>query len=179
MYGPIIKGSMCRLRPPRLEDAARIVSWWEDLEVTARLMSPFPRSIEEQEAWIRDRATDESEILWMVEYQGRVVGLTGVHQIDWRNLHGRGGTVIGDKTVWGHGIARELMQLRATFVFRQTPLRKLKSGYIQGNDASWRAQSAAGYREVGRHHEEVFRDGVWLDYILTELRRSDWAAASA
>jgi len=38
MYGPIIQGSQFRLRPPRLEEAAVMVDWFADPEVTARLL---------------------------------------------------------------------------------------------------------------------------------------------
>jgi [ribosomal protein S5]-alanine N-acetyltransferase len=102
------------------------------------------------------------------------VGVTGIHFIDWPNQHGVTGTLIGDKTVWGKGIAGELMKLRADFAFTQTTLRKLKSGYIEGNEASRRAQMAAGYRESGRRRQEHFREGRWLDQIDTELLREDW-----
>ncbi len=96
--------------------------------------------------------------------------------IDWKNGFGLTGTVIGDKKVWGKGVGGELMKLRADFVFRQTPLRKLKSGYIEGNEASARAQAACGYVEVGRWRKDRFVDGEWRDLILTELPREEWEA---
>jgi RimJ/RimL family protein N-acetyltransferase len=45
--------------------------------------------------------------------------------------------------------------------------------------ASARAQKAAGYREVGRWHLDRFVDGEWLDHILTEVMRDDWAKGQA
>ena len=66
------------------------------------------------------------------------------------------------------------MQLRARYAFTQLPLRKLKSGYLQGNVASARAMAAAGYREVGRWHSERWIDGEWRDHVLTEVLREDW-----
>jgi RimJ/RimL family protein N-acetyltransferase len=71
------------------------------------------------------------------------------------------------------------MRLRADFAFRELPLRKLQSGYLEGNEASRRAQAAAGYREVGRFHGQFFREGRWLDEILTELLREDWEKKQA
>lgn len=50
-------------------------------------------------------------------------------------------------------------------------LRKLKSGYIEGNVASARAKAAAGYHEVGRWHRDRFVDGEWRDHVLTEVLR--------
>jgi RimJ/RimL family protein N-acetyltransferase len=114
---------------------------------------------------------------WAVEYKGRAVGTTGIHTIDWKLGFGTTGTIIGDKTVWAKGLGRELMQIRAEYAFTQLPLRKLKSGYIEGNDASARAQKTAGYREVGRWHRDRFVDGEWRDHVLTELMREDWEKA--
>ena len=94
---------------------------------------------------------------------------------NWSNQHATTGTLIGDKSVWGRGIAGEMMRLRADFAFTELPLRKLKSGYLEGNEASRRAQAGAGYREVGRLRQECFREGRWLDMVLTELLREDWA----
>jgi len=174
MYGPIIQGSQFRLRPPRLEDTAVMVDWFADPEVTARLILRMGVSLETEQAWLR-RAEEASDlILWVIEHEGRTVGTTTIGAIDWANQHGTTGTLIGDKTVWGRGIAGELMRLRADYAFTQHPFGKLKSGYLEGNEASRRAQLAAGYREVGRLRREHFRDGRWLDHILTELLREDW-----
>jgi ribosomal-protein-alanine N-acetyltransferase len=178
MYGPVIPGSQFRLRPPRTEDAEAMISWLEDMEVTARLGRRFVPSLEWERGWLQRTAEEPDSIVWAIEHEGRSVGTTGIHAIDWANQHGRTGTLIGDRSLWGRGIARELMQLRAGFAFTQLPLRKLKSAYLEGNEASARAQRAAGYREVGRLREEFFRDGRWLDHILTELQRSDWQRAS-
>jgi RimJ/RimL family protein N-acetyltransferase len=174
MYGPVIEGTLVRLRPPRPDDAAAMITWFEDMEVTRFLLRRHPPGIEEEKEWLEKVARDPNEILWVVEHEGRAVGVTGINQIDWRNGFGTTGTLIGDKAVWGKGIGREVMQLRARYAFNQLPLRKLKSGYLDGNEASARAQAATGYREVGRYRADMFFDGKWLDLVITEVLREDW-----
>jgi RimJ/RimL family protein N-acetyltransferase len=71
------------------------------------------------------------------------------------------------------------MQLRAEYAFTHLPLRKLKSAYLAGNEASARAQRSAGYKEVGRWTRDRFIDGEWRDHILTELMRDDWEKSRA
>jgi RimJ/RimL family protein N-acetyltransferase len=124
-------------------------------------------------------AKDPNEVVWLVEHNSNLVGVTGIHTIDWKNGSGTTGTIIGDKSVWGKGLGREVMQLRARYAFTQLPLRKLKSAYYEGNEASARAQAAAGYREVGRYRGDVFVDGRWVDQVLTEVLREDWAKANS
>ena len=179
MYGPIIEGKLVKLRPPAPEDAADMVSWFKDLEVTRFIKLRHPPSIEAEKEFLERVARDDNLVFWAVEHGGRLVGGTSIGAIDWKLGFGTTGTVIGDKTVWGRGIAREMMQLRATYAFTQLPLRKLKSGYIEGNQGSARAQAAAGYREVGRWHQDRFIDGAWRDHVLTELLREDWLKANS
>jgi RimJ/RimL family protein N-acetyltransferase len=170
----VIQGSSFRLRPPRMEDAAASLPWMEDLEVTVRMRSVFPPSLEKAEGELRALARDPNSVTWTIEYEGRPVGFTDIRRIDWAAGSARTGTTIGDKAAWGKGIGGELMRLRAGFAFRELPLRVLHSGYLEGNEASRRAQAAAGYREVARQRAEVFGDGTWMDSIETELTREDW-----
>jgi Acetyltransferases, including N-acetylases of ribosomal proteins len=151
-----------------------MITWFEDMEVTRFLLLRNPPGIEAEKEWLDRMARDPDQVVWVVEHKGAPVGTTAIHAIDWKNGFGTTGTVIGDKRVWGKGLGRELMQLRARYAFTQLPLRKLKSGYLDGNEASARAQVAAGYREVGRYKADLFADGGWRDHVMTEVMREDW-----
>lgn len=178
MYGPVIQGKLVRLRPPRAEDAPLMITWFEDMEVTRFLSLRHPPSLEGEKEWLEKAARDPTWVEWVIEYEGRAVGATGIHEINWKYGYGTTGTVIGDKQMWGMGLARELMQLRARYAFTELPLRKLKSMYFDGNEASGRAQAAAGYQVVGRRRQEIFTGGRWRDAILTEVLREDWEKAN-
>jgi RimJ/RimL family protein N-acetyltransferase len=179
MNGPVIQGKLVRLRPPSADDAAAMITWFEDMEVTRFMFVRNPPSIEAEREWLDKMARDPNEVVWVVEYEGRPVGTTAIHAINWRDGHGITGTVIGDKAAWGKGLGRELMQLRARYAFTQLPLRKLKSGYLDGNESSGRAQASAGYREAGRYRKEHFVGGRYLDLIVTEVLREDWEKANS
>jgi len=174
MYGPVIRGKLVVLRPPVSEEASAMITWFDDLEVTRFIKLRHPPSIDAEKEFLDRTAKDPDMVFWAVEHEGRLVGGTSIVRIDWKHGHGTTGTLIGDKTAWGKGLATELMQLRAEYAFTQLPLRALRSGYLEGNVASARAQKAAGYKEVGRWHDDHFIDGKWTDHILTELRREDW-----
>jgi [ribosomal protein S5]-alanine N-acetyltransferase len=174
MYGPVIEGELVRLRPPKPEDAAVIITWFEDLEVTRFILLRFPPSIDMEKEWLDRMAKGQDDIVWVVEHESRAVGVTAIHQINWKNGSGTTGTTIGDRSLWGKGFGREVMQLRCRFAFTQLPLRKLKSAYFDGNEASANAQAAAGYREVGRYRADQFIDGKWVDHVITEVLREDW-----
>jgi RimJ/RimL family protein N-acetyltransferase len=170
----VIQGKLCRLRPPRPDDAEAMVMWFEDLETSRFLGLRNPPSVEMEKEWLEKGANDPNSVLWVVEADGRVVGTNAIRDIDWKNGFGTTGTLIGDRSVWGKGIGRESMQLRVRYAFNQLPLRKLKSSYFDGNVASGRAQAAAGYREIGRYRADRYVDGQWVDEVVTEVLREDW-----
>ena len=177
MYGPVLQGTLVRLRAPQMEDATAMATWFEDLEVTRFIKLRNPPSADAEREFLDRIGRDPDAVFWAVEHNDHLVGATSIVRIDWRNGFGTTGTVIGDKSAWGKGLARELMQMRAAYAFTQLPLRKLKSGYLEGNLASARAQKAAGYREVGRWHNDRFIDGKWVDHVLTELLKQEWEKA--
>ena len=113
MYGPVLESKLVRLRPPRPEDATVMITWFEDLEVTRFLKLRYPPSVEAEKEWLEKIARDPDHVQWVVEFKGAAAGTTSIVGIDWKNGFGTTGTVIGDKSVWGKGLGRELMQLRA------------------------------------------------------------------
>jgi RimJ/RimL family protein N-acetyltransferase len=179
MYGPVIQGKLVRLQPPKPEDAPAMIAWFEDMEVTRFLARRHPLSAEMENEWLDKMARSDDDIVWVIDHASQMVGATAIHWIDWKNGFGTTGTLIGDKSLWGKGLGRELMQLRTRYAFTQLPLRKLKSGYFEGNEASAKAQAAAGYREVGRYRADVFVDGRWRDHVITEVLREDWEKANS
>jgi RimJ/RimL family protein N-acetyltransferase len=179
MYGPVIQGKLVRLRPPRPDEAELFIGWFADMEVTRFLRLQTPPSIAYEKEWLDKMGRDPNYLIWIVEHDGAAVGATGIHEIDWKEGFGTTGTIIGDKAVWGKGLGRELMQIRTRYAFTRTPLRKLKSSYLDGNEASSRAQAATGYHVVGRYKADRFADGKWRDEILTEVMRDDWKKAHA
>ncbi len=176
MFGPVIEGEKVTLRPPRTEDCGVYIEWFSDMEVTRYLARRWPVTLEREHEWLKSHEDSDHSVVWSLEYEGKLVGFSSVENINWNYLFGITGTIIGDRSVWGRGIASEMMILRRDFAFSQLPIRKLQSGYLEGNTGSARAQAKAGYREVGRMREEYFRDGQWLDHILTEILRSEWEA---
>ena len=115
MFGPVVEGRLVVLRPPKPEDAAAMTTWFEDVEVTRYLKLRFPPSLDAEKEFLDRTARDPDLVFWVIEHEGKVVGGTSIVRIDWQNGFGTTGTVIADKRVWGKGLGRELMRLRAEY----------------------------------------------------------------
>jgi len=172
--GPVLRGSKCTLRPPRKEELSIYQRWFEDPEVIRFLPGIGPFSDSQEEEWFKRVSENPNEVAWAIEVDGRVVGTTGIHGIDWRNGHGETGIAIGDKSMWRKGIATEAMALRTAFCFRELNLHKIRCRAYMENEASKRALQKAGYRQSGIQREEMYREGGWHDIWTGEVLREDW-----
>lgn len=178
MWGPRIQGRRVLLRPIAEAEIPILLEWFGDPDVLRYLGAPFhAQSAASEREWWQRAGADSHSVYWGLEWEGRPVGTTSIHNIHWTDRNAITGTVIGDRAAWGNGVATETMQLRAEYAFRRLHLHKLVSGYMEPNVASGKAQARCGYRVVGRSREELYRDGRWHDLILMELMRAEWEAA--
>ena len=179
MYGPVLAGSAVTLRPPDDSDAQRFVDWFADLEVTRYLQRRAGVGLLQEQGLLKKIGESETDVIWMIEAEGRPIGATGIHQIDWLHAHASTGTVIGDKSAWRKGYGSEAMRLRTDYAFRQLNLHKLSSSAFMENEPSKRALLKAGYTETGVEREHYFREGRWHDQRTCELLRDDWEKLQA
>ena len=92
MFGPVLKGLQVTLRAPDESDPARFVAWFADLEVTRYLAERFPVSLQQEEEFFRRTGESKSEVWWVIEAEGKAIGASGIHRIDWINAHATTGT---------------------------------------------------------------------------------------
>src|SRR5438093_17248 len=174
MFGPLLRGDKVTLRPAREDDAEHFVRWFADMEVTRFLARRMAITLEQEREFLKKIGESKNDVWWVIEAEGKAIGATGIHGINWINAHATTGTVIGDKSCWRKGYGSESMALRTEYAFRHLNLHKLKSSAIMDNEPSKRALQKAGYRQVGIEREESWRDGRWRDHWLCEVLRDDW-----
>lgn len=178
MWGVRVEGTTVLLRPIAESELTLLEQWNADPEVLRYAGVPYRAQAPAQvRTWWEEAGSDERSVHWGLEWQGRLVGRTVIHRIDWLNRTAWTATLVGDTSAWRHGIATEAMMLRTEHAFRELNLHKLVSSYAEPNLGSGEAQRRAGYREVARLKEQLFRGGRWYDEIVTEMLRADWEAA--
>ena len=177
VFGPILRGERVTLRPPTADDAKTFIEWFADTEVTRYLDRRTPLSLHEEEDALKRLSESKSDVFWVIETDGRTVGVIGIHAIDWVSARASTGIAIGDKSYWRRGIATESMALRTRFAFRELNLHKLWSSAFMENEGSKRALMKSGYRQVGIFREHMFREGRYRDMWVGEVLREEWERA--
>ncbi len=133
--------------------------------------------------WVRSHSTSKGkdEVFAVLEHtktegsEGcRYIGHTGIHGITWPDGRAKTGSVLGADHSQARGYGTEAKLLLQYHAIMVLGLRKLTS-VVKG----WNAQSLGhlikcGYRICGRHKEQLFHDGKYVDEIILEVFRADW-----
>jgi RimJ/RimL family protein N-acetyltransferase len=179
MFGPILTGEKVRLGPICAEQLQTVIPWFADLDVRRYLGGVAAFTLEQEKEWYERISKSDHDVVWGTYVDERLIGVTGIHQIDWINRHAITGNLIGEKGEWGKGYGSEAVALRTRFAFDQLNLEKLKTKVFLPNAASRRALEKAGYIPCGLERRELFREGTWHDAWLAEILRDDWRRAAA
>ena len=174
MFGPVLKGDKVTLRPAHDADAERFVQWFADTEVTRFLGRRMAIALYQEQEFLKKIGESPDDVFWMIDAEGKAVGATGIHRINWLDANGTTGIMIGEKDCWRKGYATEAMRLRTRYAFHELNLHKLLTEVDAENEASRRALERNGYRAVGVRREQSFREGRWHDRWLGEVLRDEW-----
>lgn len=180
MLGPILEGERVRLEPPRAEHLPTFLRWFADPEVTRYLLRRYPLSERQEAAWLEAMSTSEVDIVWAVTRKpdGRLIGVSGIHRIDWQHRHAWPEILIGERSEWGKGYASEALTLVTGHAFRELGLEKVLASIYSGNDASIGMAERVGFRRCGLLRRHAYFDGAWHDEWLGETLRDEWKDAA-
>ena len=165
------------LRALAADDIPIWAAWFNDLHVTAYMnKGGFPNT-ESVQGEIFERLHQSRQDVQMgvtLTRAKELVGVIGLHRIDWVHRRGEISVVIGDPDAQGKGVATEAISLMVNHAFGKLNLHKVTAGMWATNGASRRAFEKNGFLLEG-----TFRDSYWLqtgyvDEIRLGLVRTEW-----
>lgn len=192
MIGPLLVGERVTLGPITEEMLPTFIQWFADPEVTRFLTFRYPFTLDAEREWFRKIGENPNEVVWAVFVGAanapakssapphtRLIGTTGIHQINWPNRRAITGNLIGEKSEWGKGYGSEAVQLRTRWAFEEMGLQKLFTKAFMDNMGSRRVLEKAGYKQYGVARRDEWRAGKWHDMWLADILSDEWFAAQA
>ena len=168
----------CYLRPYQPSDAAAVHKQADNTKVSHYMTNlfPSPYTLENAHSWIRI-ATLEREPLRnfaIVKADGTYMGGVGLKpRTDVESRTMEVGYWMGESH-WGQGFATEVAAGFTRWAFENIPeLLRLEAGVFEGNDASVRVLTKAGYTLEGTRRKAVFKHGKALDVRVLGILREE------
>jgi ribosomal-protein-alanine N-acetyltransferase len=176
MKNPIVIGEKVYLRPLEREDAATIQPWVNDPETTRFMLLFRPMDQVSEEQFIDRVNRSETEVVFGVArpLDDVLIGVSGLHQINWKNRNGNFGITIGDKSCWNQGLGTETTALVMQYAFDTLNLHRVTLQVFEYNARAIRVYEKLGFQKEGVLREEHFREGRYWDTIFMGLLREEW-----
>lgn len=146
------------------------LGWMQDPEILRFLEARFARHTPESLAGFIKSMNQNPDALLLgmfLKDDGRHVGNIKLGPVSREHLRGDIGLLIGDKSVWGRGLATEAITALTRYGFESLNLNRLYAGCYGGNEGSMKAFLKAGWSVEGRI-PRYWRldDGTWAEHIM-------------
>ncbi|MFK7832197.1 MAG: GNAT family N-acetyltransferase [Winogradskyella sp.] len=145
------------------------VNWINDAEVNTYLETRGNYTLELLKSYIKDQNNKET-YFWAIHLKAskKHIGNIKIDPINLESKTGDYGILIGDKTNWGKGYAKEATLRILEYSFKNIKLLKVKLGVIEDNVNAFKL-----YKNIGFKIEEVKKDhGVYNNKLSNSIRMS-------
>ena len=164
------------LRPLENTDADRILAWRNSPDVRAYMYTDHIISPEEHTRWFAGIEGDETRAYWIIEMDGRPVGLANLADIDQLNQRCAWAYYLADPAVRGLGLGSYVEYWVLEYVFEGRRLAKLWCEVLAGNEAVWKLHETFGFTVEARYRAHVIKGGEPQDVLGLGMLAADWRA---
>lgn len=172
-----LNGKKIYLRGLTKRDIPAWYKWFNDPEVTEYMNKGIcPNTKILQEEYFRNLAKSKNDIQLgiVLKEKGSLIGIIGIHKVDWVHRNGDISIVIGDKRQWGKGVAKEAISLTVRHAFTKMNLRRLVAGMTALNLGSRRCFEDNGFVLEGTRRKHFFYKGKYVDVYMLGLLEEEW-----
>ena len=166
------------LRALEVNDVPQWASWFNDTVVTEYMnKGMFPVAEADQSNRLNtlyNQQTNNIQLAIVVKQSQVLVGLIGLHKIDWVHRHGDISILIGNEVGRGKGFSKHAVRLVVEHAFNKLNLHKLTSGMWSNNLASEACFKSLGFKYEGCRKAQYFYQGSYVDELNYGLLRKEW-----
>ena len=155
--------------------------WFNDPIITENMnKGAFPNTGVAQEEYLSylSRSNNDVQLAIILKENDSLIGVVGVHKLDWIHRHGDLSILIGDRTCWRKGIATEAISLIVQHAFGKLNLYKLTAGMWSSNVSCKTCFEKNGFVLEGTVRKQFYHKNSYVDEYRLGLLKEDWEAQS-
>jgi UDP-4-amino-4,6-dideoxy-N-acetyl-beta-L-altrosamine N-acetyltransferase len=170
----MIKGKSIALRVIEYDDIELIRKWRNSSEVNEYFSNKDQITQLQQEKWYKSISTDNSCYYFVVEFDGKPIGLADIKKIDWRNNVAEVGLFLPSEEHQNSIIPYEIAFLQLDYCFNYLNIRKVVCQILDFNKRSIRFNKGLGYQIEGIQKKQVYHHGEYIDLIWMGLFKEEF-----
>lgn len=155
------------LRPIEKEDLEEIRNWKNDPEIKRSLGGfSFGFSKKDIVDWYKGNKKNDYRWSITIKKTKRLIGFTGIYNIDNVNRNAEFGILIGDKKSYGKNYASEVTNTVLEYCFNELNLNKVYLEVLADNIPAIKVYKKNNFRIEGKLRKHIYRDGKYIDYYI-------------
>jgi len=175
-----LEGERIVLRALSTDDISSWYAWFNSGKVTENInKGVFPNSRESQADYLRALSKSQTDLQLAITLKegSELIGVIGIHKIDWLHRRGDISIVIGNEKAWGRGLATEAIEMMVRHGFEKLNLHKITAGMWATNEGSRRSFEKNGFVLEGTLKENYFFKTSYVDEYRLGIIRKDWESS--
>lgn len=161
-------------------DAEVLVHFVNDSENLHFLKRVGPITLDTEREWVKSIAKKApNDYVFGISNKDtdELIGVIGLHRIDYVNRTASTGTLIGKSDMQSKGFGTDAKMVLLKWAFETLNLRKIYSKVWEYNTRSLAYADKCGYVVEARLKEHAFKNGSYVDEIILSLYREPWQRA--
>jgi len=171
MNAPILESERLILKPLGLSFLSQeYVNWMNDSDVNEFLSSGGDYSFDKLKVFLIE--VEKKDILfWAIttKNESKHIGNIKIDPVETKYGICEYGIMMGDKTQWGKGFAKEASKLVIDFCFKNLNLRKMTLGFIEDNKRAIKLYDSLNFIIEGRFKDHINHNGKFVNVIRMAL----------
>jgi UDP-4-amino-4,6-dideoxy-N-acetyl-beta-L-altrosamine N-acetyltransferase len=162
------------LRLLEVDDIELVRNWRNSTDVAPYMYNEEYISEEQQIKWFEKISNENSSLYWIIEYEGKKLGLASLTGIDDTLSSCYWAFYLGDLSVRGGGIGAKIEFSILEYVFEELKLNKLRCEVFVSNDKVIKMHEKFGFRREAFYREHCIKKNQKLDVVGLAILQSEW-----
>lgn len=165
------------LRPLLPKDKDRLLAWRNSPGVAAFMYTDHEIGQDEHARWFAAIEGDERRAFWIVELDGRPVGLANFYDIDRLSRCASWAWYLAEDSARGRGVGRYVQYRMVEKAFADLGLRKLWCEALASNERALHLYRSFGFKDEPSFRRHVLKNGEPVEVIGLGLLAEEWTEA--
>ena len=170
-----LKGKKVFLRAIEKEDLEFLREMINDPEMEKNVGGwsfPIPRY--EQERWYENDIQNKNNVRFIIEVEGKKIGLVTITDIDWKNRKAGHGIKLYSDEIKGKGYGTDAVMTIMKYAFEELQLNRLYGCILENNISSRKLYEKCGWKVEGIARETVFKGNKYNNELMVGILKKDY-----
>jgi UDP-4-amino-4,6-dideoxy-N-acetyl-beta-L-altrosamine N-acetyltransferase len=148
--------------------------WRNSTHVNQYMITNHHITKEEHQRWIEKLKTQNTAKAWIIQYNGKPVGIVSIPHINYTKKTAEWGFYIADETTRGKGIGTTALYKLMEYVFKKLQFNMMTTFVLENNPVAIRMYEKFGFTKDQKTSQLLIRDKKQINVYTMRISKEEW-----